>query len=86
MTDFSDVVTGLFGLGTEAFLLNDAIQRTEQTGQQALETAQASAADITSGAEFQPFTVTSGQGVVDTLASDGRFSGLDLTLALTLSS
>lgn len=79
--NLTNLISGLFGVGAETFLLNDAIQSAEQSGEDALITAQNAADDITSASGFQPYSVTSGNGAVDALATDGRFSGLNLNLS-----
>ncbi len=77
----NDVLSGLFGLSAEQLLLNDAIQSAEQSGDDALATAQNVAGEVTEASTFQPYSITSGGGAVDALAQDGRFSGLNLNLS-----
>ena len=81
MASPTDILQGLFGIGATAGLQNDAIQKAEAVGTQALATAQAAATGIQDQANFQPFSVTSGNGTVDTMAAGGRFSGLGLNLS-----
>lgn len=81
MAGLQDVLQGLFGTGAAIGLQNDAIQKAEAVGTQALATAQAQAQSIQDQANFQPYSVTSGNGTVDSLASGGRFAGLDLNLS-----
>ena len=76
----SEFLEGLFGVGARAAIANQDIQNVESLGNQALQSAQDLGASITEGAGFKPYTVTSGTGQVDMLGSDGRFSGLNMTL------
>ena len=81
MGSIQDLLAGLFGAGTEAALMNDAIQAAEQTGANALTISQNVASGITEDAQFQPYTITSGTGQVDALGQDGRFAGLTANLS-----
>tara|TARA_R110002074_G_scaffold61959_2_gene149466 strand:- start:15508 stop:16542 length:1035 start_codon:yes stop_codon:yes gene_type:complete len=80
MSALTDALQGLFGGGAATLLQNDAIQKTEQAGKDALLNARNIADELSTKSAFTPFSVTSGGGTVDTLAQDGRFKSLGLNL------
>lgn len=74
-------LAGLFGAGATNFLQNDAIHAAEDAGREAQVLAQQVSGDIMADSAFTPYSVTSGTGTVDSLAQDGNFAGLNMTLS-----
>lgn len=80
MTALTDALQGLFGAGATNFMTNEAIHAAEDAGSDALLNSQNIATGLQEQSAFTPYSVTSGSGTVDTLAADGKFSGLNLNL------
>lgn len=60
--DFSDILSGLLGVGATGALANYGIRETEQAGQQAASQLGNLAGQIRSDLQFRPYTVTTGFG------------------------